>query len=189
MRVVEQTISDEQLITRFRMSGDMSVIGELYNRYAHLVMGVCYKLLGNEEDAYDHTMLLFEKLTSTLGSAEISSFNNWIYTAATNLCITTIRSKKSSNYIKSVPLDEVTELAADPEQTDHDVQNVSADLLEQAILQLSDIQQNCILKFFYEKKSYKSISLELDLPENMVKSHLQNGKKNLRKLLDAYHGK
>jgi RNA polymerase sigma factor (sigma-70 family) len=189
MRVVEQTMSDEQLMTRYRMSGDMSVIGELYNRYAHLVMGVCYKLLGNEEDAYDHTMLLFEKLTVSLGSTEVSSFNHWIYTAATNLCLTTIRSKKSGNYIKSVSMDAVVELVSEPDSEDHIALNDSVELLEKAILQLSEIQQTCIRKFFYEKKSYKSISVELNLAENMVKSHLQNGKKNLRKILDAAHGK
>ena len=54
--------TDEELIELFKIEPSSIVIGILYERYAHLVMGVCLKYLKNKEEAQDVTMEIFEKL-------------------------------------------------------------------------------------------------------------------------------
>ena len=55
-------LTDEELVQRYRNSHETKYIGELYQRYTHLVFGVCLKYLKNNTEAEDTTMQIFEKL-------------------------------------------------------------------------------------------------------------------------------
>jgi DNA-directed RNA polymerase specialized sigma24 family protein len=56
--------------------------------------------------------------------------------------------------------------------------------LEEALQHLNPEQKICIRKFYLEKKSYRSIAMETGYPLPHVKSYIQNGKRNLRLLLE-----
>jgi DNA-directed RNA polymerase specialized sigma24 family protein len=56
--------------------------------------------------------------------------------------------------------------------------------VERAVAQLGDEQQTCVRLFFYDDKSYREIATETGYTEKQVKSYLQNGKRNLRILLE-----
>ena len=55
--------------------------------------------------------------------------------------------------------------------------------LNSSINKLQMHQKNCIQKFYIDKKSYQEISIEENMTLNEVKSHLQNGKRNLKILM------
>ena len=57
--------------------------------------------------------------------------------------------------------------------------------LEQALEKLSDPQQKCIRLFYYERRSYEEIVKLTGYTGNEVKSHLQNGKRNLKIRMDS----
>ena len=57
-----KSLSDKQLVLLYKESHDQQCIGELYVRYATLVMGVSVKYLKNITEAQDNLMLVFEKL-------------------------------------------------------------------------------------------------------------------------------
>ncbi|HNW53139.1 MAG TPA: sigma factor, partial [Bacteroidales bacterium] len=65
------SMTDEQLVTRYMETNSSEIIGILYERYTHLLFTVSYKYLGNEADAEDVVMLVFEKLFSLLKKSEI----------------------------------------------------------------------------------------------------------------------
>ena len=52
---------------------------------------------------------------------------------------------------------------------------------------LKDEQHACIRLFYLEEKSYQQVSDELKLPLSKVKSAIQNGKRNLKLLLEQHH--
>ena len=52
--------------------------------------------------------------------------------------------------------------------------------LEEAIISLNEDQQKCIRLFYFEKRSYEDIEQMTDYNYKQVKSHLQNGKRNLK---------
>ena len=54
--------SDEDLLQEFRKNLNSELIGVLFNRYSHLVLGICMKYYKNTEDAKDGVMQIFEKL-------------------------------------------------------------------------------------------------------------------------------
>jgi RNA polymerase sigma-70 factor (ECF subfamily) len=52
-----------------------------------------------------------------------------------------------------------------------------------AIVSLNPEQKQCIQLFFFEKRSYDEIADKTGYSLNKVKSHIQNGKRNLRNYL------
>ncbi len=56
--------------------------------------------------------------------------------------------------------------------------------LDEAISQLDEQQRTCIELFFIHEKSYQEISISTGYDLNKVKSYIQNGKRNLKILLE-----
>jgi RNA polymerase sigma factor (sigma-70 family) len=57
--------------------------------------------------------------------------------------------------------------------------------MESALNELKDDQKNCITLFYLEEKSYQEISMVLSISIKAVKSNIQNGKRNLKNLMEA----
>ena len=84
---------------------------------------------------------------------------------------------------------ELTEklMAAPEEETDWQalVQTDQAlELMEAALKELNPEQQQCVTLFYLQKKSYHQISDETGFTMLQVKSHIQNGKRNLKILIE-----
>lgn len=171
-------LTDAQLLELHARSGHNEYLGVLFNRYTPLIYGVCLKYLRNTDDAADAVMAIFEELAGKVTRYEIGEFRTWIYSVTKNHCLQSLR--KGSPEILSgfdlgvVETDEVAHLL-----------NGSAEerliqLLEACMERLPDAQKECIELFFYRKKSYADISMETRYPLKSVKSHIQNGKRNLK---------
>jgi RNA polymerase sigma-70 factor (ECF subfamily) len=60
-------------------------------------------------------------------------------------------------------------------QNDH-----TLELMEAALKELNPEQQQCVTLFYMEKKSYQEVSVATGYSMLQVKSHIQNGKRNLK---------
>jgi RNA polymerase sigma-70 factor (ECF subfamily) len=58
------------------------------------------------------------------------------------------------------------------------------DLLEEAIQELSEEQKLCVNLFYLQKKSYQQITDRTGFTLMQVKSYIQNGKRNLKIILE-----
>ncbi len=56
------TLDDQQLVVRYKQTGDNNCVGVLFQRYTHLIFGTCMKYLKDEDDSKDASMQIFEKL-------------------------------------------------------------------------------------------------------------------------------
>jgi RNA polymerase sigma-70 factor (ECF subfamily) len=56
--------------------------------------------------------------------------------------------------------------------------------LEDAILSLNKEQQTCIELFYLKKMCYQEVALKTGYSDKQVKSYIQNGKRNLRLILE-----
>ena len=56
--------------------------------------------------------------------------------------------------------------------------------MAQALQQLNKEQQLCVTLFYLEKKSYQEIAEQTEYSLMQVKSHIQNGKRNLKILME-----
>lgn len=173
------TAADEQLLSHYRRSGDREVVGELFNRYRHLVYGACLKYLKNQDEARDAVSSIFEKLLRDLLAHEVLQFRYWLFTVCRNHCLMAIRSRNTrSAHTKGFALEQ-------QETPEEFVLNREEALsrLEQHIAQLNEHQRLCVRLFYLEEKSYREIVLQTELSLYEVKSHIQNGRRNLKILM------
>ncbi|NTW24721.1 MAG: sigma-70 family RNA polymerase sigma factor [Lentimicrobium sp.] len=180
-------LSDEELVEFFRESGNREIIGELFKRYTHLVLGVCYKYLGNHEDARDTAMGVFESLFSSLNKYEVRNFKSWLFTVTKSHCAQVLRERKKDFITirwEDNLLGEVMENGGFSHHNADEETEERIRKLHRAVGNLSPGQQQCILLFYFEGKSYQQITETTGLNLNEVKSFIQNGKRNLKNALE-----
>lgn len=174
-------LTDEELAGRFRLSGKSELVGELFRRHTRFVFLVCMKYLGDEEQARDATMQVFENLFRGLKKQDIKTFRPWLHTVAKNHCLMQLRSSKQ---MLRVTEEIKKEAAADMEtgylmhQEDDDEHQLKK--MEDAILMLNKEQSVCIELFYLKRMRYQEIAEMTGNTFEQVKSHIQNGKRNLK---------
>jgi len=179
---------DEDLLERFRHSGSLDLLGELYSRYMHLVYGVSLKYLGNRDDAQDAVMQIFEKLITELPRHDVQNFKSWLYVLTKNHCLMEIRSRKMEGArLEGVKIEQEF-MESDEELHPLDREDNSLDkALKECVEQLKSEQKECIELFYYQKLCYQEIAEKLNMEEKKVKSYLQNGKRNLKICIEGKH--
>jgi len=171
-------MTDQELTRHYKTSGDLAVLGKLYDRHMSLVFGVCLKYLKDREESRDAVMQIFEKLIQTLKEHEVEHFKSWLYSTSRNYCLMQLRSAKgrkfeeiSSSHVEN---DNVLHLDTEPEMEANLVK------LEDCIKKLTGDQQHCVQLFYLQEKCYKDITILTGFDMNSVKSYIQNGKRNLK---------
>lgn len=179
-------LSDEELIRSYHESSDKAFVGELYIRYAHLMYGVCLKYYRDREQARDAVLQIFEKLFESLQKHTPENVKTWLMFVARNYCISELRKQQ-------VKAERHAQYEKDEEEIPADEDDVFAEKvlkeqrlqrLEDAIGALGEEQRQCIELFYLRDKSYKEICDITGMTEKQVKSHIQNGKRNLKLILE-----
>ena len=180
------TYTDTELLQHFRKTADSQWLGWLFERYSLLVFGVCMKYLRNATDAQDATQHVFEKALGEVGKYEIPFFKSWIYSVAKNHCLMQIRSKNSKpGTTDELPEETSTELLTDQELKMKELlMEEQSHQLKAALHELNPEQRICVDMFYLEKLSYHEIETKTGFSFAQVKSHIQNGKRNLRIILE-----
>lgn len=177
-RAYLKTLSDEQIISVFQQKQWTACIEEIYRRYAHLTYGVHLKYVKNHEDAQDLTMDLFLRLPELITKHEIGNFKAWVHRVASNAALGSLRKQKGNHHLP------IEELAIPSESSDTDFTiDQHLDLLSTHLDELKQDQKKCIQLFYLEQKSYEQIMIQTGFTFKEVKSHIQNGKRNLRLLI------
>ena len=173
---------DKELLQYFYSDQDNKWLGILLPRYTLLLLGVCMKYLKNEEDAKDSVQQIFIKVINELHKYKVDYFKSWIYMIAKNHCLMKLRDRgkitaELNEQVTRVPDDSADRLALLEKDT-------LLNKMMSAISKLNREQKECISLFYLEKKSYAAVSGITGYSLLQVKSHIQNGKRNLRLLLE-----
>ena len=178
-----QHITVQELLEKFYADHNNEWLGILLQRYTLLLLGVSMKYLKNEEQAKDSVQQIFLKVIQELHKYKVEYFKSWLYMVAKNHCLMKLR---ESNGKSTVEVNDNITNKADEEadrqvllQNDH-----TLDLLELSLKELNPEQQQCVTLFYLQKKSYQEISDETGFTMLQVKSYIQNGKRNLKILIE-----
>jgi RNA polymerase sigma factor (sigma-70 family) len=175
--------SDQELLERFYKDYDNQWLGILLQRYTLLLLGVCMKYLKNEDEAKDCVQQVFLKVIQELQKYKVVYFKSWIYMVAKNHCLMKLRDRQGK-----ITAELTEKLTATPhEETDRQElmnNDHTLTLMESALKELNPEQQQCVTLFYLRKKTYQEISDITGFTMMQVKSYIQNGKRNLKLLIE-----
>lgn len=175
-------LTDQEILALFYKEKNNEYLGHLLSRYTLLLLGTCMKYLKDENDAKDAVQQIFVKVINELNKYQVDYFKTWLYTVTRNHCLMELRKNKYRNR-----LTEMADLADTEDLTEmHQLLEKEKEVQELllAIDALKEEQANCIRLFYLKKMSYDAISSATGYSFLQVKSHIQNGKRNLKLLLE-----
>jgi RNA polymerase sigma-70 factor (ECF subfamily) len=182
MKLISENIEpinlDEQLITGYKESGDLLVLGKLYGQYMPLVYGVCLKYFKDEEESKDAVMQIFEELIHKLKAHEVKNFKSWLYVLSRNFCLMELR-KRQKHTIVNID-DQFMELESLQHHENSDQKEWYLNALERCMETLSDEQKISVNLFYLQQQCYTEVAQNTGFELNKVKSYIQNGKRNLK---------
>lgn len=165
-------------MAKYKQTGDTAVLGTLYERYMELVYGVCLKYLGQPESAQDAVINIYEELVDKLKKHEVANFRAWLHTVAKNHCLMRLRSEKKLKLSSLEP--EHVQSADELHLNDVLEKEENFRKLDRCLEQLSEDQRQVVELFYLKEKCYNEISELLGMEWNRVRSHIQNGRRNLK---------
>jgi RNA polymerase sigma factor (sigma-70 family) len=175
-------INDQQLLSYFKADKNNKWLGILLQRYTLLLFGVCMKYLKNEDEAKDAVQQIFLKTITELHKYEVEYFKSWLYMVAKNHCLMKLR----DNPGRVIDIKEQMIIINDDDfniQT-HIQKDKQLELMTISLQELNAEQKQCVTLFYLEKKTYQDIADETGYSLMQVKSYIQNGKRNLKIILE-----
>jgi RNA polymerase sigma factor (sigma-70 family) len=188
-----QQETDEALVIHYKVTGDKNAIGILFKRHTLMCFAVCNKYLRDEDSAQDAVMQVFEKLFTDLLKHEVINFKSWLHSVCRNHCLMQLRKPDLMVRMDDSEGDRDSygtevgfmELNAFLHQDDNDQDKESQlRLMEEALGGLNEKQKSCLQLFYLERKSYEEVALLTGMSMKEVKSSIQNGKRNLKIILN-----
>lgn len=174
-------ITDAELLDLYYNDKNQQWVGILLERYTLLLLGVCMKYLKDENEARDCVQQIFLKVLTEVGKYKIDYFKSWLYMVAKNHCLMRLRDKGTKS---AKELNDNHAIAAESDRQELLANEQTYDLLEKALDELSEEQRQCVILFYLKKNSYHQIAEKTGYNLMQVKSYIQNGKRNLKILLD-----
>jgi RNA polymerase sigma-70 factor, ECF subfamily len=167
---------DRELVQTIR-SGDADAFETLVRRKTSKVYALCYRIIGNAEDAKDISQLVFLKLWENLEKYDPHyAFDTWLYRMVTNVAIDFMRNKQSRDNAVNSNL-RLVKTAADAEQgvivQRKEVENVFNAISDV----LSPKQKTIFVMNQMEDLPSAEIAKILGCRESTVRNHLFNARK------------
>lgn len=180
--------NDLELVAQYKQTNDNTFVGVLFQRYTHLIFGVCLKYLKDEDEAQDASMQIFEKLLVDLKKHEVQQFKAWLHMVCKNYCLMQLRSGATKlKHAKEMHKDfsAVMESNYELHLTIENTKEIQLTHMEECIKGLNEEQRLCVELFYLQEKSYQEVSETTNLTMNNVKSYIQNGKRNLKNCIES----
>lgn len=173
---------DRKLVETIR-SGDPDAFETLVRRKTQKVYALCYRVIGNPEDARDISQLVFIKLWENLGKYDSTyAFDTWLYRMVTNVAIDFMRNRQSRDNAVNSNL-RLVKTSTDPEQgvivQRKEVESIFNDISSA----LSPKQKTIFIMREMDDLPSAEIAKVLGCRESTVRNHLFNARKVMQEQL------
>jgi RNA polymerase sigma-70 factor, ECF subfamily len=177
---VEQ--DDRELVQTIRQ-GDSDAFEQLVRRKTSKVYALCYRIIGNAEDAKDISQLVFIKLWENLEKYDPQyAFDTWLYRMVTNVAIDFMRNRQSRDNAVNSNL-RLVKTSFEAEQVvvvqRKEIENVFAEVSSG----LSPKQKTIFVMNQMEDLPSAEIAKILGCRESTVRNHLFNARKLMQQQL------
>lgn len=161
------------------LAGNAQAFVQLIEIYQRSVYNLCYRMLGNAEDAEDAAQETFLRAFHSLRKFDQQrSFVTWLLSIAAHYCIDQIRKRKMTVF----SLDDNPNLEfASPDPFPEAAISLREDQqrLQQLLKTLSETDRAAIVLYYWYDFSYEEIAQSLSLTVSAVKSRLHRARRTL----------
>ena len=184
---------DAALIRAFH-EGDKAAFDKLVLKHKDRLFNLCYRLLGDYEEANDSAQETFIKAYRALKKFRFeSAFSTWLYRIAVNTCKNKLKSSAYRQKRKMVPLD--NPVLANRSRRSREIQDESQSpaielekkermrIIQEAINALPPEQKEVVTLRDIEGFSYEEVAEITGFNLGTVKSRLARARQDLRKKL------
>ncbi len=183
---------DDAVLVERLASGDVEVIGTLYDRYGRLIYTLALRIVHETGVAEEITQEVFVRLWRAAASfhRERGTVHSWLLRITHNLALNEVR-RQQSRPISADTFDWVTDGEQLPdEQLENDPQQMvvlreRSAMIQSALRQLPEPQRQVIELAFYGGLSQAEIAAALGFPIGTVKSRIRLGMFRLREVLST----
>jgi len=160
------------------LKGDQSAMLELVDRYKQRVFALCFRMLGQRQDAEDAAQETFVRLLKNLAKWDQDrDFEPWLFTIAANRCRTMLATRKR----RPSPQPLVAPIA-DPAPGTAPAKHLSEEV-ELALRKLRGEYRQAFMLFHDQELSYEEIAVALDRPLGTVKTWIHRARTELIRIL------
>ncbi len=164
------------------LAGESSAIREFVDLYQGRVFGLCFRMLGQRQDAEDMAQETFVRAIKSLHQWDDQrSFEPWLLAIAGNRCRTLLA--KRQRRPAHLPLEDDLGGTIDPRHAEQQLQEEITLALEN----LRDEYRQAFLLFHEQELSYLEIAAALDCPLGTVKTWVHRARRELVDQLRRRH--
>ena len=176
--------TDRELVLQLQQ-GDVSALGNLYDRHKNLVFRTALGITGDEQVAADLLQDVFLRMHRFAGHIDPDRpLEPWLYRTTANLTYTWM--KRHKRWMR--PLEDVAEwLVGSKKQLPSYMAEVSEEWkdVQKAVSSLNLQQRVVVVLYYINDLSLQEISEILDVPVGTIKSRLFYGRQALKKYLET----
>jgi RNA polymerase sigma-70 factor (ECF subfamily) len=175
------TAEDDAALVEQCLAGNTAAFDALVERHRRQVYQVCYRFVGNHEDASDLAQDAFLRAYRALHTFKgNAAFGTWLYRVAVNVCLNRVSSKPPA----TEPLERREHQDVKGESADRTVlRQERAATVRAAIARLPKKQRATMILRMYHELPHEQIAAILGSSVGAVKANFFHALANLRKLL------
>ena len=156
------------------LAGHQPSFGQLVDRFRGQVFGLCFRMLGQREDAEDATQETFVRVVRNLHRWDQGrAFEPWLMTIAGNRCRTKLakRMKRPNSISLDQPIPDDWVCHEDAKLLDEEIQVALAGIREE--------YRSAFLLFHKSELSYEEIAAKLSVPLGTIKTWVHRARREL----------
>ncbi|MBO5955857.1 MAG: sigma-70 family RNA polymerase sigma factor [Clostridia bacterium] len=183
---------DEGWLIKQAQKGDNKAFELLIDEHFKKIYNIAYRLSGNEADASDMTQEVLIKIFRHIGTFNGNSkFSTWVYRVATNTCLDELKKIRRRNaYSLDAEIDTGDSEVAVQVRDESPSPDIAAEQKElsaavgKAIKRLSPDHSAVVILRDIQGMSYEEVAKILNCSVGTVKSRLNRGRAQLKKILE-----
>lgn len=164
----------EKLLIKGLKKGKEDAYRQVVCDCGNKLLGTCFLMLGNREEAEDVVQETFIRVFEKIGDfKENSGLYTWIYTIALNLSRDRLRKRADLLVLQD-------EWPGDDDVESYVEGSIDREILKNELFKLHPMYMEVMVLFYFEELSIREISILLNEKEGTIKSRLSRGRNILK---------
>ncbi len=171
----DDRLSELRVLVRQCLTGDQGSMLALVERFRGQVFGLCYRMLGQRQDAEDAAQETFVRVLKNLHRWDPTrDFEPWLLAIAGNRCRTALSTRKRRPVGSDALIDQVPDDAPDERAAQHLAEEVHL-----ALAIVRDEYRQAFVLFHEQELSYAEIAEAMEVPLGTVKTWVHRARRDL----------